>query len=788
MPESPRLDRVYAGVPNDVVLPRVTDDVTNVHVGAAGVPLTSSVKSWERQGGALTFTIHPPLDTPPGYYAVSLSDSEGRKHSVGGIVAVPQDWRDWFESAWSALPLAEEVSRLLSLQYRINGPPGNDAAFNPAYRARRAVTFLVDLKQYLLPTEAATLLAVTDENSVATALAAIATPQLEVLLVTSDGREAAATEYAIRQTYPEVAGRFRVMYDCGAGQLPDWSRGRADIVMLSPGGHAPVEFGAERALARWFTAAKAGARIWAPVGPPWADHLTDFISSAHDDMGGLTGILRAQLPNPATGPHLSALPSVSDRSLVGKRVLVAGSNLGGCVAALELQRRGAQVMLTDKLPFVGRTCSTFELEGCRIDLGEHLFPIHEPRAVAYWHGVLNTDEFLPMVYNHGWYVNGRLTPAIRSLPQLAYFEGADALEECLESKKRAAGDSDDLPKDAPESLRQAIRSRGRWWVERYLETHQRRRARADWDAIAPSALSGVLNDLHQSDPTIVALLAADPLIGEDEEMRARRSESFGWLSTGEHALMRSLRVRDALLAREFDPQLVGAWYPRLGCGQMTSALAERLAAAGGQVRTRTELLEIVTDARHGIARAVRLSGEEAPMKVDAIVGTDLAELAKAGGYASDDTVAPLFVIFVAVIFEGPPMTPYTTILNHDPQIPILRVTDFTNWSPSHVPAPDRNALGVELRHSEFSPLTAMAEQEDAQVVESVRNYLEEMGVATQRHVLIGARVIRVPKRNATVPNELSEIPNIYPLTASNLGGTTRMGLELAEQVHADLSR
>ena len=65
--------------------------------------------------------------------------------------------------------------------------------------------------------------------------------------------------------------------------------------------------------------------------------------------------------------------SMKDNRADGPRVVVIGSGIGGSAATLLLAHAGIPVTLVEKNRRLGGSCSGYEKQGFRIDMGTHMF-------------------------------------------------------------------------------------------------------------------------------------------------------------------------------------------------------------------------------------------------------------------------------------------------------------------------------------------------------------------------------------------------------------------------------
>ena len=75
-------------------------------------------------------------------------------------------------------------------------------------------------------------------------------------------------------------------------------------------------------------------------------------------------------------------------------IVVIGAGPAGLTAAYEIARRGGTSTILEADSVVGGISLTVVRDGWRFDIGGHRFFTKVPRVEAFWHEILEPDEFL----------------------------------------------------------------------------------------------------------------------------------------------------------------------------------------------------------------------------------------------------------------------------------------------------------------------------------------------------------------------------------------------------------
>lgn len=196
------------------------------------------------------------------------------------------------------------------------------------------------------------------------------------------------------------------------------------------------------------------------------------------------------------------------------------------------------------------------------------------------------------------------------------------------------------------------------------------------------------------------------------------------------------------LIEEFD-------YPRLGPGQMWTAVKDQLDRFGSPVVMRSDVVRIrrqgarirsVVYARDGQLHEVAgrdfissMPVSEFVQKLDPPAPPEVVAAAGRLNYRD--------FLTVCLVVSKPELFPDNWIYVHDPEVHVGRIQCFKNWSPHMVPDPSKSSLGLEYFCNEGDALWSMPDRE---LVELGKRELVKMGLAQMEDIEDGC-VFRVEK-------------------------------------------
>jgi protoporphyrinogen oxidase len=393
----------------------------------------------------------------------------------------------------------------------------------------------------------------------------------------------------------------------------------------------------------------------------------------------------------------------------GGRVVIVGGGPAGLTAAYELGKAGVASVVLEKGEIVGGLARTVNYKGYRFDIGGHRFYTKVKQVASVWDEVLSADDFqtrkrLSRIYYGKKFFHYPLRAA-SMIASLGVVNGLLILASYL--KARIA------PHETEETFEQWVTNRfGRRLYETFFKTYTEKvwgipcgEITAEWASqrIRGLSLAVVVKDL------------------------VRRKNSG--------AVAKSL-------IDEFH-------YPRRGPGMMWEAMAGRVNALGGEVRTRSrvekiswsrgrvESIEVSSNgSRETVAGAHFISSlpvRELVRRLDPAPPKKVREAADALRYR--DFLTVVLIVNRAEVF------PDNWIYVHDAGVRLGRVQNFKNWSADMVPDQSKTCLGLEYFCFEGDDLWAMP---DAELIELGKREMARLGLV-KTYEVEDATVVRVPK-------------------------------------------
>jgi len=393
-------------------------------------------------------------------------------------------------------------------------------------------------------------------------------------------------------------------------------------------------------------------------------------------------------------------------------VVIIGAGPAGLTAGYLLAGLGRPVLVLEADEQVGGLAKTVVRDGYRFDLGGHRFFTKSAEVDALWHEVLGQELLLrprlSRIYWNERFLDYPLSPrdVVRKLGPL---ELGRVLGSYLAALPRRRG--------GEETLEQWVSNRfGRRLFELFFRTYTEK----VWGVPA-------------------------------SEIRAE------WAAQRIKGLSLSSAVRDALFGNGGVKSLIREFhYPRLGPGQMWEAMAARICALGGEVRTGSPVEGIRLEGDRVVS--VSAAGDEIdcehvisslPLRSLAAVARPVPtgpELAAAEGLGYRDFLT------VALVLRGADPFPDNWVYVHDPAVKVGRIQNFRSWSPWMVPDPEKTCIGLEYFCFEGDELWSSS---DDRLVELAASELERLGLGS-RHRLERGYAVRVPKAYPVYDGDYAE--------------------------------
>ena len=389
-----------------------------------------------------------------------------------------------------------------------------------------------------------------------------------------------------------------------------------------------------------------------------------------------------------------------------RQVVVVGGGPAGLTAGYELTRYGVPVTVLEKAGVVGGLARTEIYKGYRFDTGGHRFFTKSRLVQKMWEEVLGSEFLrrprLSRIYFRRKFFDYPLKP-LGALQGLGVLDSARVVLSYLGARL--------LPHPHEETFEQWVSNRfGKRLFEMFFKSYTEK----VW-GISCAELRA--------------------------EWAAQRIKTLTLWSTI-HSMFWQPRTQITSLIEQFH-------YPRLGPGMMWSAVKERIVAAGGKVRTETEVLRIKRTDLQVNSVVVRQAG-----KLREIAGSDfISSMPITELIARLDPPPPADVlhaaaslryrdfITVCLIVKQRDLFADNWIYVHDPEIKVSRIQNFKNWSAEMVPDPSTSSLGLEYFCTEGDDLWRSA---DAELIELAKREAERIGLLRREDVADGC-VYRVAK-------------------------------------------
>ena len=389
--------------------------------------------------------------------------------------------------------------------------------------------------------------------------------------------------------------------------------------------------------------------------------------------------------------------------------MIVGGGPAGLTAAYELGKAGVASVVLEKGGIVGGLARTINYKGYRFDIGGHRFYTKVAPVAGVWDEILSGDDFplrkrLSRIYYGKKFFHYPLR-ATSMLASLGFVEGLLILASYL--RARAA------PHKTEETFEQWVTNRfGRRLYETFFKTYTEKVWGIPCDEITAEWASQRIRGLS------LAVVVKDLL---------RRGKGGAFAKS---------------LIDEFH-------YPRRGPGMMWEAMAERVCALGGEVRTgaraekiswsrgRVESVEVCAGGRResvgGAHFISSLPVRELVRRLDPAPPQAVRDAAERLRYR--DFLTVVLIVARAEVF------PDNWIYVHDAGVRLGRVQNFKNWSADMVPDQSKTCLGLEYFCFEGDDLWAMP---DAGLIELGKREMGHLGLVCAEEVE-DATVVRVPK-------------------------------------------
>jgi len=391
------------------------------------------------------------------------------------------------------------------------------------------------------------------------------------------------------------------------------------------------------------------------------------------------------------------------------RIVIVGAGPAGLTAAYELGKRGVACTVLEADDVVGGISRTVERDGWRFDIGGHRFFTKVPEVEAFWHEILDDEDFMlrprmSRIYYEGKYYDYPLK-ASNALRNLGIWEAFLCVMSYVWARIHA-------PKDQT-TLEGWIVARFGWRLYRhFFKTYNEK-------------LWGV------------------PVNKLPADFAAQRIKNLSLFNAVVNALLPKRNQKDITsLIEEFQ-------YPKFGPGMMWERCRELVEAQGSKVLMATRVVEI----RHEGGRAVSVIAESrdgarteypcdhviSSMPISQLLKAMEPDPAPAAWQAADDLRYRDFLT-VALVVPEVYSFPDNWIYVHSTEVQVGRIQNFGSWSP-YLVKEGRTCLGLEFFVFEGDETWNAADED---LIEQGKRELAILNLVDPAKVEAGY-VVRMPK-------------------------------------------
>jgi len=392
------------------------------------------------------------------------------------------------------------------------------------------------------------------------------------------------------------------------------------------------------------------------------------------------------------------------------RVVIIGAGPAGLTAAYELATRyGITSTVVESDSVVGGISRTVERDGWRFDIGGHRFFTKVPEVEAFWHEILDDDDFMlrprmSRIYYEGKYYDYPLK-ASNALKNLGIVEAFLCVMSYVWARIRP-------PKDQT-TLEGWIVARFGWRLyKHFFKTYNEK-------------LWGVPTNKMPAD------------------FAAQRIKNLSLFNAVVNALLPKRKQTDITsLIEEFQ-------YPKYGPGMMWERCRDLVEAKGVTVVMSTRVVGI----RHTDGRAVAVIGEAADgsrteFPCDHVISSmPISQLLQAmdpppaaGALEAANDLRYRDFLTVALVVPETDSFPDNWIYVHSRDVQVGRIQNFGSWSP-YLVKEGRTCLGLEFFVFEGDETWNAADED---LVEQGKRELQILGLVDPATVEAGY-VVRMPK-------------------------------------------
>lgn len=366
---------------------------------------------------------------------------------------------------------------------------------------------------------------------------------------------------------------------------------------------------------------------------------------------------------------ITKLPNQQINKSDESRIVIIGAGPAGLAAAYSLSvKYGKKCLVLEKSPHIGGLCETVEHHGYRMDIGPHRFFTKNSRVADLWEEALG-DEFKlcarqTRIYYNNIFFNYPLKPM--EIPfklglWKTFLVGMSYIKRHL------------LPIRPEDNFKSWVKNR---FGDRLYDIFFHDYTKKVW-GIDPEKINA--------------------------DWAAQRIKS---LSLGK-VILDMLKI----FGKSKQTSLISQFhYPRLGAGQMYTAIAEKIQGAGSEIICNTKLTEIKIKDNKVSEVIVDMDGKKEAINAEFVISSmPLDELALSIDSSSDavkhaaQDLSYRSLVTVDLMFDKPvPVTDHWIYLN-SPDVKAGRMNLFQNWSKDMMPKENHACISLEYFCNESDP-------------------------------------------------------------------------------------
>jgi protoporphyrinogen oxidase len=408
------------------------------------------------------------------------------------------------------------------------------------------------------------------------------------------------------------------------------------------------------------------------------------------------------------------MSDVEGRPTTESEVVVIGAGPAGLTAAYELARRGRTSVVLEADDEVGGISRTVERDGWRFDIGGHRFFTKVGPVEAFWHEILEDDEFLlrprsSRIYYGGKFYDYPIKP-LNALANLGPVEAVRCVVSYLGVRVR--------PPEDQSSLEGYIAANYGWRLyQHFFKTYSEK----VW-GVPASEISA--------------------------EWGAQRIKGMSlWKAVWEPLRARFAGRRDR--SKQVTSLIEQFQYPKYGPGMMWERCRDKVEAAGSTVVMEAPVTRIRHEGGRAVAVTAEVDGVATDHPADHVISSmpfpqllrSMDPPVPAEVQAAADGLAFRDFLSVALVVPADKVA-WTDnwIYIHAPEVKTMRVQNFGSWSPYMV-REGYNVLGLEYTVLEGDEWWSA---EDDDLIAKGAAELEALGLMAVSDVEAGY-VVRMPK-------------------------------------------